>query len=87
MEVSAGVGLNPPTINVASFNGIRIDGAPYSFTAFENGDADTLTSHFIDLSNLNATEKNSVFLSLYHQKQGNGELPDNNDGLRIEFMN
>lgn len=87
VEVSAGAGLNAPTINVASFNGIKIDGSPYSFNSFENGDTDTLTSHFIDLSNLTTGEKNTVYLSFFYQKQGNGELPDDNDGIRVEFMN
>lgn len=88
VTISAGNGINPPTYKVATFDGIKLNGTPYStnFGDFESGNTDSLTSLPIDLSTLTTTEKNTVFLSFFYQKQGNGELPDNEDGLRLEFL-
>ncbi|MDH5367892.1 MAG: hypothetical protein OEW67_12975, partial [Cyclobacteriaceae bacterium] len=88
VTISAGNGINPPTYKVATFDGIKLNGAPYStnFGDFESGNTDSLTSLPIDLSTLTATEKSTVYLSFFYQKQGNGELPDNEDGLRVEFL-
>lgn len=88
VEISPTNGINPPTFNVASFDGIRLNGTPYStsFGDFESGDTDILTSRPIDLSGLTSAEKNTVYLSFFYQKQGNGEQPDDQDGLRVEFL-
>jgi len=89
VEISAGNGISPPTYKVASFDGITLSGSSYDslfLNDLESGDTDTLTSNPIDLSQLTTTEKNTVYFSFFYQKQGNGELPDNDDGLRVEFL-
>ena len=88
VEISASIGINPPTFNVATFDGVKLNGTPYSFGFgdFESGDTDKLTSRPIDLSGLTTAEKNTVYLSFFFQKQGIGEQPDDQDGLRVEFL-
>lgn len=86
VEISAGSGANPPTYNVAKFDGVQINGEPYSinFADFESGDTDTLTSQPIDLSSYSPSD--NIYFSFFYQKQGNGEFPDDEDGLRVEFL-
>lgn len=77
--------INHPSINVATFDGLRLNGLPYVLTD-ENaeGDTDTLTSLPIDLGGL--TAGNGVYLSFYWQRRGLGELPDATDMLTLEFL-
>lgn len=69
--------LNPPSVNVVTFDGLDETGRPYD--NFENslatGDADILTSQAIDLSAFDSTS--GVFLSFMWQSEGLGEEPDN----------
>ena len=85
--INEGVGIDPPSINVASLNGLDSAGRVYS-NQDENGFSDVLTSHAIDLSVVPEGERNSVFLSFYFQWQGNGEAPDSKeDYFTVEFLN
>lgn len=86
--VSNGMGINSPTLNVATFDGIDSAGAAYSSNTTQNDFRDMLTSNAIDLSitNVSVAERPSVYLSFFYQWQGNGEAPDNNDFLRLEFL-
>ncbi len=78
--------VNHPTVNVATFDGLRANGAPYvlNATGLSYGPTDTLTSQPIDLSG-NAFA-DSVYLSFYWQRKGLGELPDVEDSLRLQFQ-
>lgn len=72
--------INPPTINVASFDGLRANGLPYVFTnELAQGYTDTLASLPINLASL--TPGDAVYLSFYWQIKGLGELPDAGDSL------
>lgn len=77
--------INQPSVNVATFDGLRANGLPFSIND-ENaeGGTDTLTSLPIDLSGL--TVSNGVMLSFYWQRRGLGELPDLADSLSLEFL-
>ncbi|WP_375448186.1 T9SS type A sorting domain-containing protein [uncultured Fibrella sp.] len=77
--------INHPSVNVATFDGLRLSGLPYSLND-ENaeGGTDTLTSLPIDLGGLAVS--NGVFLSFYWQRRGLGELPDATDSLSLEFL-
>ncbi|ARK11423.1 T9SS type A sorting domain-containing protein [Fibrella sp. ES10-3-2-2] len=77
--------INHPTVNVATFDGLRQTGLPYALND-ENaeGGTDTLTSLPIDLGGL--TVSNGVYLSFYWQRRGLGELPDATDSLTLEFL-
>ncbi len=79
-------GKNAPSIGVASFDGLDAFGTPYSLNAVEVGFVDSLTSKPIDLSKVPANQTNSVYLSFFFQKGGNGELPDDDDFIQLEFL-
>lgn len=78
--------LRPPTIGVATFDGLDASGVPYDTTqiSFNPKTADTLRSLSIDLSSY--TEADSLYLSFYFQAQGLGDTPNNNDSLILEFL-
>jgi hypothetical protein len=74
-----------PTLNVATFDGLKANGVPYNFNdSFANGATDSLTSQPIDLSK--SAVKDSLYLSFFYQSQGLGEVPDSNDSLIVQFL-
>ncbi len=78
--------INHPSINIATFDGLKADGVPYNFVSEQaQGDSDTLTSQPINLASLVAGD--SLYLSFYTQPKGLGELPDRVDTFRLEFLN
>jgi hypothetical protein len=87
--VNSGQGINPPSINVATFDGFNEFGTPYTTNPNDNldfGYRDTLESQPIKLqSEVLPGLRNTVFLSFYYQMGGYGEPPDPNDFLRVEF--
>lgn len=85
VRISNGTGVNAPSINVAVFDGVDATGAPYNATSLINGKTDSLVSHPINLANLDPSQADSVFLSFFWQVTGNGELPDEEDSLTLEF--
>jgi len=87
VAISPTTAINSISFNTAVFNGIKADGSAHTNTAGQSGDTDILTSCRIDLSGFNANNNNGLFLSFFYEKKGNGEIPDDNDGIRVEFMN
>lgn len=81
--VGNGIGKNPPSIGVASLDGVKADGLGYIGGSV--GMTDALTSCPIDLSVLTVSDE--VFLSFYYQFAGNGEIPEEEDSLRVEMLN
>jgi hypothetical protein len=82
--INSGFPIAPPTIGVATLDGLRADGYPYNFAdEFSYGSADTLTSLPIDLSGLTASDQ--VFLSFFFEGGGLGNSPDAGDSLIVEF--
>ena len=79
-------GKNAPSIGVASFDGLDAFGTPYSLNAEDVGFVDSLTSRPIDLSKVPAVQINSVYLGFFFQRGGNGELPDDDDFIQLEFL-
>ncbi len=79
-------GINPPTHNIATFDGLNSLGKPYNFVnTLLVGATDTLTSQGIDLSS--ETVASNVYFSFYWQADGLGELPNAEDSLRLQFKN
>ncbi len=77
---------NQPSVNIATFDGLKADGVPYNFVSEQaQGDSDTLISQPINLAGLVAGD--SLYLSFYTQPKGLGELPDRADTFRLEFLN
>lgn len=87
--VNDGTAIRPPTLNVATFDGLNAAGAPYSVSdLLLSGYTDTLTSIPIDLSEEGGvleSERATVFLSFYYQWQGHLEGPDRSDFLEVQF--
>ena len=77
--------IAPPTIGVATFDGVNQHGYPYDFLAsqYSTGKADVLTSKRINLKNKVAGD--SIYLSFYYQPQGHGNAPESADSLILEF--
>lgn len=84
VRVSNTAGLNAPSLNVAVFDGVDAQGAPYNANTLINGKSDSLTSCFIDLGSLGQEQADSVFLSFFWQLNGRGELPEEADSLVLE---
>lgn len=77
--------IDPPTIGVATLDGLNEDGYPYNFlNEFAYGPADTLTSCPIDLSGYEASD--NVYLTFYYQPKGLGNAPNPQDSLMLEFL-
>jgi len=75
-----------PSVNVATFDGLDAGGVPYNYSnQLSQGSTDTLTSVPINLEGLST--RDSVYLSFYWLAKGLGEFPDDNDTLRLEFLN
>lgn len=84
--VNDGIGINPPSIYTATFDGIDQTGKPYNITDIQaKGFADQLVSRAIDLSTLPATQQDSVFISFFYQVTGRGEAPDKDDNFSLWF--
>lgn len=75
--------IDPPTVGVATFDGLDENGYPYSFgnvNAYEI--ADYLTSKPISMASHIAT---STYLSFFYQSTGLGNEPEGQDSLTLEF--
>jgi hypothetical protein len=86
--VNTGMGINPPTFKVASFDGIDSTGLPYNINLpLAKGVADRLTSRQIRMDLVDPLKRDSVFIFFYYQFQGNGEAPDPGDDFSLWFKN
>lgn len=86
--INDGMGINPPTINVATFDGLDSSGLAYNPNeVLLTGYTDTLTSKPIDLSEaeVSVAERPTVYLSFFYQWRGNVEAPDEKDFLQLDF--
>jgi hypothetical protein len=74
----------PPTIGVATLDGLNEYGLPYNNTNTSTfGDADYLTSYPINLNGLGVGD--SVYLSFFFEGKGLGDKPEVGDSLILEF--
>lgn len=73
---------NPPSIGMATFDGLNRKGDPYPNPS---GVGDRLTSRPIDLSNYD--EADNIFLKFYAAPKGWGLAPSAKDSLMLEFKN
>jgi len=78
--VNGTLAMNPPSIGVATLDGLDAAGLPY---ADSEGWSDTLTSQVIDLTGL--TVSDNIVLSFFAQPQGLGDAPESIDRLILEF--
>ncbi|MDZ4752140.1 MAG: T9SS type A sorting domain-containing protein [Flavobacteriales bacterium] len=76
--------VSPPTVGVATFDGLAFDGYPYDFTDENSyGGADTLTSLPLNLAGFAAED--NVYLTFFYEPGGLGNNPDPQDSLVVEF--
>ena len=86
--INDGMAIHPPTINVATFDGLNSRGMPYNANeVLLTGYTDTLLSRPINLSEakLPVAERSGVYLSFFYQWRGNVEAPDEKDYLELSF--
>ncbi|HEX8041780.1 MAG TPA: T9SS type A sorting domain-containing protein, partial [Chryseosolibacter sp.] len=86
--VNDGMAIHPPTINVATFDGL--DSAGNAYNANEvllTGYTDELTSKPIDMSEARVSlpERSGIYLSFFYQWSGNVEAPDEKDFVELDF--
>lgn len=74
----------PPSAGVATFDGLRADGSPYNTEPESSEKTDRLTSQPIDISGYTAAD--NLYLSFFYQFGGYGELPDINDGDKLQLL-
>ena len=82
--VNADFPINPPTIGVATFDGLNELGYAYDFEdPYAYGAADTLTSLGFNLGTFSSTS--NVFLNFFYEAGGLGNAPEVEDSLILEF--
>lgn len=82
--VNNGMGVNPPSLQVATFDGLDSLGKPYNVNdVLAKGFADKLTSQPIRLDLVEPGARASVYLSFFYQFKGRGEAPDKGDILKL----
>jgi Secretion system C-terminal sorting domain len=86
--INEGMGMNPPSLNVATFDGLDSLGKPYNVNdVLAKGFADKLVSAPIRMDLPTATERLAISLTFFYEFQGNGEAPDAGDILSLSFKN
>lgn len=86
--VNDGLAIHPPSIGVATFDGLDSLGKPYSVNdVLAKGYADKLVSHVIRLDNIPTENRPTVFMKFFFQMTGYGETPDAGDVLSLSFRN
>lgn len=85
--------INPWTLGVATFDGLKSNGLPYFMNTTIRGYGDYLTSKPINLEGLKL--KDSIYFSFLYQPKGFGDAPENinvgstakHDSLCLQFYN
>ncbi|MDR0728584.1 MAG: T9SS type A sorting domain-containing protein [Prevotellaceae bacterium] len=78
--INTNYGINSPTIGVATFDAQGDDGHIYPHIGSSPDTADMLTSYPVRLYG-----EAGVVLSFFYQPCGQGDMPEHNDMLRLEF--
>ena len=83
VKVTRNYAINPPSLGVATFDGLNEYGLARDFSLINSSaPSDTLLSKPIDLSGLS-----TAFFMFYFQGKGLGETPEIQDKLVLEFFN
>ncbi len=84
--VKPGIGIDPPSLGVATFDGVNSLGQPY-LPGPTDGGVDSLVSQNIDLTQVPTNLRSTVYLSFFYQFYGLGESPEEQDSLILYFKN
>lgn len=90
--VNNAMGINPPSVGVATFDAIDAKGRPYGVVG-NWGTADTLTSNYINLKDFvgtdgikrNLTINDNILMSFFLQPKGLAYAPAESDSIVLEF--
>ncbi len=74
---------NPWTLGIVTFDGLNASGLPYDWTTGVTDWTDVLTSKPLFLSQ--KTISDSIYFSFFFQSGGNGDTPESDDSLKLEF--
>lgn len=86
--INDGMAINPPTLKVATFDGLDSLGKPYNINQpLAKGVADSLVSRPIRMDKVEVANRDSVFIFFWYQFQGKGEPPDPGDEFSLWFKN
>ncbi len=87
--VNSNYAFQAPSVGVATFDGLDQYGQPYKSVdnvSFLDGSADVLTSHpFCIDDELQVRNIDAIFLRFMYQAKGNGDYPNRDDSLFVEF--
>ncbi len=84
--INDGLGINPPSLRIATLDGTDASGKPYSLTdVLAKGYADNLESQIVRIDQVDPAERSSVYLSFFFQLRGRGEAPDLGDLLVLQM--
>ncbi|MFK7799026.1 MAG: T9SS type A sorting domain-containing protein [Aureispira sp.] len=85
--INGDMAYNPPSVGVATFDGLQWDGSPYDMGAplGAGSPADTLTSQALNLAGKTAAD--AIYLSFFYQPQGLSDRPEVQDSFFLEFKN
>ena len=75
---------NAPSLNIVEFDGLNSDGNSYNHLN-GYGEADVLISDIINMKNYENNQ--TVYMSFFWNFNINGEHPDYQDSIKLEFMN
>ena len=90
--INTTMAFNPPSVGVATFDGINYNGKPYGQQG-EYGTGDTLTSNFINLRSLTNPDgskrllaaSDSIYMTFFLQPKGLGYEPLEADSMVLQF--
>lgn len=82
--VNSNYQMFPPNRGVATFDALNQYGHVYKHANDVSFFADSLTSHYINLSKIKVAD--SLYFSFFYQPQGRGDKPEVQDSLLVEFQ-
>jgi hypothetical protein len=86
--INSGMGINPPSLNVATFDGLDSVGRAYSVNdLLAKGFADKMVSAPIRMDEVLPANRTRVAITFFYQFKGRGEAPDPGDALSLHFKN
>lgn len=86
--INSGLGINPPSLNVATFDGLDSIGRPYNVNdLLAKGFADKIVSAPLRLDEVIPANRTNVAITFFYQFKGRGEAPDVGDILSLHFKN
>jgi len=86
--INSGMGINPPSLNVATFDGLDSIGKPYNVNdLLAKGFADKMVSAPLRLDEVTVANRTNVAITFFYQYKGRGEAPDAGDILSLHFKN